>query len=381
MKAPLDRRSVRTWIEVDRGALEHNLIVFRSLLPPGCRLMAICKSNAYGHGLYDLAPVLQEMGVDWFGVDSIVEAVTLRKKGIRKPILVLGYTLPGRFGEAEKYRVSLTVSSLENLRALTAFPSSRPVRVHLKLDTGMHRQGFLPSQWEVALAVLSKYRGRLQVEGIYTHFASAKDPAERDYTSGQIEEFEKAVALFGTSENRPILHASATAGVMNYPEAAYDLARIGIGLMGHWPSTETKRAWDKKIVLRPALAWRTIISEVKTLKKGLGIGYDLTETLKRDSRVGVCPIGYWHGFPRNLSLIGEVLVKGQRAKVLGAISMDMIVIDLTDAAGARVGDVVTAIGRDGREEVSAYEVARRAGVSHYELLTRLNPLIQKFYTS
>ncbi|MDH4271359.1 MAG: alanine racemase, partial [Candidatus Aminicenantes bacterium] len=210
-------------------------------------------------------------------------------------------------------------------------------------------------------------------------FASAKDPAERDYTNGQIEEFEKAVAFFATSGNRPIRHASATAGAMNYPEAAYDLARIGIGLMGYWPSTETKRVWDKKIFLRPALAWRTIISEVKTLQKGQGIGYDLTETLKRDSRVGVCPIGYWHGFPRSLSLIGEVLVKGRKAKVLGAISMDMIVIDLTDTAGARVGDVVTAIGRDGREEVSAYEVARRAGVSHYELLTRLNPLIQKFY--
>ena len=379
MKAPLDRRSVRTWIEVDRSALEHNLIVFRSLLPPGCRLMAICKSNAYGHGLYDLAPVLEEMGTDWFGVDSIVEAVTLRKKGIRKPILVLGYTLPGRFGEAGKYRVSLTVSNLENLRALAAFPSARQARIHLKLDTGMHRQGFLPSQWAAARALLSKHRGRIRLEGLYTHFASAKDPAERGYTNGQIEEFEKAIAFFGTSEKRPILHASATAGAMNYPEAAYDLARIGIGLMGHWPSAETKRAWDRKIVLKPALAWRTIISEVKTFKKGLGVGYDLTETLKRDSRVGVCPIGYWHGFPRSLSLVGEVLVKGRRAKVLGAVSMDMIVIDLTDADDAGVGDVVTAIGRDGREEVSAYEVAQRAGVSHYELLTRLNPLIQKFY--
>ncbi|HUU39147.1 MAG TPA: alanine racemase, partial [Candidatus Desulfaltia sp.] len=313
-------------------------------------------------------------------VDSIVEAVTLRKKGIRKPILVLGYTLPGRFGDAEKYRVSLTVSSPENLRVLAAFPNPRPTCIHLKLDTGMHRQGFLPSQWEAARALLSKNRGRIQVEGIYTHFASAKDPANRGYTNGQIKEFEKAVAFFGASANRPIRHASATAGAMNYPVAAYDLARIGIGLMGHWPSVETKRAWDKRIVLKPALTWRTIISEVKTLKKGLGVGYDLTETLKRDSRVGVCPIGYWHGFPRSLSLVGEVLVRGRRAKVLGTISMDMIVIDLTDAGGARVGDGVTVIGRDGREEVTAYEVARRAGVSHYELLTRLNPLIQKYYT-
>jgi alanine racemase len=127
------------------------------------------------------------------------------------------------------------------------------------------------------------------------------------------------------------------------------------------------------------LTWRTIISEVKELKKAQGIGYDLAEFLKRDSRVGVCPIGYWHGFPRSLSLIGEVLVRGRRAKVLGTVCMDMIVIDLTDIAGAGVGDVVTAIGRDGRETMSAYELAQRAGVSHYELLTRLNPLIQKFY--
>jgi len=381
MNAPLNRRSVRTWIEVDRGALEHNLIVFRSLLPPGCRLMAICKSNAYGHGLYDLAPVLEEMGADWFGVDSIVEAVTLRKKGIKKPMLVLGYTLPGRFGEAREHRISLTVSSLENLRALNASSRSRPIRVHLKLDTGMHRQGFLPSQWETVRRLLLKKRRSVQVEGIYTHFASAKDPADRSYTVRQIKEFEAAIAFFGGLADRPLRHASATAAALNYPAAAYDLARIGIGLMGHWPSAETKRAWDKRIVLKPALAWRTIISEVKTLRKRQGIGYDLTEFLSRDSRVGVCPIGYWHGFPRSLSLVGEVLVRGRRAKVLGTVCMDMIVIDLTGIEGARVGDVVTAIGRDGREEMTAYEVARRAGVSHYELLTRLNPLIQKIYSA
>ncbi len=379
MKAVLERRPVRTWIEVDRNALEHNLILFRSLLPPGCRLMAICKSNAYGHGLYDLAPVLEEMGADWFGVDSLVEAVTLRKKGIRRPILVLGYTLPGWFGDAVKHRISLTVSNPENLRVLSAFRSPRSARIHLKLDTGMHRQGFLPAQWEAARTLLLKRPGRIQVEGIYTHFACAKDPRDRGYTNGQMREFEKAVVFFGASGSRPIRHASATAGALNYPEAAYDLVRIGIGLMGHWPSSETKRAWDKKIFLKPALTWRTIVSEVKTLRKGRGIGYDLTEILKRDSRVGVCPIGYWHGFPRSLSRVGEVLVRGRRVKVLGTISMDMVVIDLTDADGARVGDVVTVIGRDGREEITAYEVARTAGVSHYELLTRLNPLIQKDY--
>ena len=275
--------------------------------------------------------------------------------------------------------MSLTISSLENLRALAARNSTRPVRIHLKLDTGMHRQGLLSSQYGAARAVLSKHRGRIRLEGIYTHFASAKDPGERSYTHGQIREFERAVAFFGASAGLPVRHASATAGVLNYPEASYDLARVGIGLMGHWPSAETKRAWDGKIVLKPALSWRTIVSEVKTLKRGQGIGYDLAERLKRDSTVGVCPIGYWHGFPRSLSLVGEVIVRGRRAKVLGTVCMDMIVIDLTNAGGARPGDVATVIGREGREEITAHELAGKAGVSHYELLTRLNPLIQKFY--
>lgn len=374
----VDRRSLRTWIDLDRSALARNVLTFRCLLPPDCRLMAVCKSNAYGHGLYDLAPLLQEMGVDWFGVDSVVEGVTLRKKGIRRPVLILGHTLPSRFTEAGRHRISLTVSNLESLRALTALKPPRPLRVHLKFDTGMHRQGFLPSQWEAALGLVRKCGRRVEVEGMYTHFAAAKDPDCRDYTEQQIGEFERARALFREAGFNPICHANATAGVLNYPLASYDLARIGIGLMGYWPSSETRQAWHKKIALKPALRWRTIVSEVKTLERGLGVGYDLTERLKRRSKIGICPIGYWHGFPRSLSRVGEVLVRGCRAKVLGTVSMDMIVIDLSRAEGARVGDAVTVIGRDGCDEITVYEVASRAGVSHYELLTRLNPLIQKF---
>src|SRR4030042_2502098 len=129
MSGGIDRRGLRTWIEVSRGALAHNLQVFRRLLAPGCRIMAICKSNAYGHGLYDLAPVLEELGVDWFGVDSIVEAVTLREKGIRSPLLVLGYTLPSRFEEAARHQISLTISSLESLRDLRSFRSRSGLRI------------------------------------------------------------------------------------------------------------------------------------------------------------------------------------------------------------------------------------------------------------
>jgi alanine racemase len=378
MSRAVDRRSLRTWIDLDRAAIAHNVVTFRALVPPGCGLMAVCKSNGYGHGLFDLAPVLQAFGVDWFGVDSIVEAVTLRRKGIRGPILVLGYTLPSRLAEAADHRISLTISGFESLEALALFCGRRGPRVHLKLDTGMHRQGFLPPQWESVLGRLRGGGGRVKVEGIYTHFASAKDPLRREVTERQIEEFERASSLFHGAGLHPLRHANATAGVLNYPAADYDLVRVGIGLMGYWPSAETKRAWEKRVVLTPALSWRTIIAERKVLGKGMGIGYDLTETLRRRTPVGICPIGYWHGFPRSLSRVGEVLVRGRRAKVLGTVSMDMIVIDLSRVPDAQVGDIVTVIGRSGKDEITVYEIAGRAGVSHYELLTRLNPLIQKF---
>ncbi len=375
-----DRGALRTWIEVDKKALEHNLHVFRRRIPRSCQIMAVAKSNAYGHGLYDFVPLMETMAVDWFGVDSIVEAVTLRRNGITKPILVLGYTLPVRFKEAIKYRVSLTISSMESLRGLAALPDCRKIKIHLKLDTGMHRQGFLPGKVSDLIRYVKKNTLRLNIEGVYTHFATAKDPGSRDYTRNQIELFERSLSGLHQAGFRPLRHACATAGTLNYPEAHYDIVRIGIGLMGLWPSAETRRAWEKDVALKPALTWRTILSETKRLKKGAGIGYDLTETLARDSTVGVCPIGYWHGFPRSLSRVGEVLIRERRAKVLGSVSMDMIVVDLTGIRGARVGDVVTVIGKDGKEEITAYETAARARVSPYEFLTRINPLIQKFYT-
>lgn len=375
----IEKNMVRTWIEVDRRALGHNYRLLRRLLPPKCRLMAVAKSNAYGHGLYDYAPVMEELGVDWLGVDSIVEAVTLRQIGIRKPILVFGYTVPARFEEAAKHNISLTVSSFECLRALQNYRNRGKIRVHVKIDTGLHRQGFFPDELPRVIRMLKKNPAYVDVEGTYTHFAKAKDPQDRSYTLGQIEKFQKALDACQNAGFSPIRHACATAGTFSYPEARYDMVRIGVGLLGLWPSLEMKTALGKTYRLKPALSWRTIISEIKHLPKGSGVSYELTETLGRDSKVGVCPIGYWHGFPRSLSSSGEVLTHGRRAKVLGLVTMDMIVVDLTDIPGVSVGDVVTLVGRDNKDEITAYEMAQKAGVSYYELLTRLNPLIQKYY--
>jgi alanine racemase len=374
----IDKHLLRTWIELDRGALAHNIRLFRDLLPAGCQLMGVAKSNAYGHGLYDFVPAVETLGADWIGVDSIVEAATLRETGIKKPILVLGYTLPARMPEAARDGIRLTISSFESLAALGRSGVEGQVRVHIKIDTGLHRQGFLPEQVPELVSVLRRDRPRLEVEGLYTHFAAAKDPDDKAYTRSQIEAFRAAAASFRAAGYKPLLHACATAGAFLFPEAHFDMVRVGIGLVGLWPSLMMKPAEAQSPDLRPVLSWRTILSEVKPLPAGSKIGYDLTETLERDSVVGVCPIGYWHGFPRALSRVGEVLVRGRRARVLGNVTMDMITIDLTDVPGAAVEDTVTVIGRDGEAEIAAYEPAERAGQSYYEFLTRLNPLIQKY---
>jgi alanine racemase len=400
-------KTLRTWIEIDTKALKRNILTFRKLIGPKVKLMAVVKSNAYGHGLLDFvrACVKCQMSdakcsIDWYGVDSIVEAIALRKAGLKKPILVLGYTLPDRFSEAVKYKLSLTISTFENIRALKRL--KRQPNIHIKIDTGMHRQGFLPNQISAVIRELKKAKLFKEVEGVYTHFAAAKDRTYPFYTNEQIKKFERAYLQFEANGFLPFLrHAAATGGTLLHPEAHYDMVRIGIGLYGLWPSREaqiqftlpeiknktspkqnkfaTGRAKIKNIELRPILTWKTIVSEIKKIPAGSYVGYDLTERVVRPTRIAILPVGYWHGVDRGLSSIGNVIVKGKRAKILGRVSMDMITVDVTNIPDLKVGDVATLIGRDGDEEITAYEWAEKLSTTHYEIITRLNPLIKRIY--
>jgi len=369
---------LRTWIEVSVAALQDNYATFRGLIEPGCRLMAIAKSNAYGHGLIDYSRTMQALGADWIGVDSIVEAVKLRQNGITAPILVLGYTLPQWFAMAMEQQISLTISTRDSLRQIAQRRLSA-LRLHLKIDTGMHRQGFQPDELPEVCRFIAEHDITGQVEGIYTHFAAAKNPAFPADTQQQLARFTEAINIVEAAGMRPIRHASATAGTLVFPETHFDMVRIGIGLMGYWPSHETRACYADRVHLRPALTWKTIVTEVKTVREGEAIGYDFTEKLPRDSTIAILPIGYWHGYRRSLSGIGHVLVHGRRARVMGRISMDMICIDVTDFEGVQCGDEVTLIGSDGAEAVEIYELARLSETSWYETITQLNPLIKKFY--
>lgn len=368
----------RTWVEVDRRAIAHNAGVFHRLVDKSekVKLMAVVKSNAYGHGLVDSAKTLSRAFCDWFGVDDLDEALALRAAGIKQPILVLGYTLPSRFREAAKNKVSLTVASLESLRLALKI---RNLKVHLKLETGLNRQG---------LTVVGKLEGsRDQVEGVYSHFAAAELADQkkfRDYCNFQMDRFEKMASEIEKVLNKKLIkHMAGTAAAINLPRSRYDLVRVGIGMYGLDPTSDPRQPLldvptadsRRSGRLKPALSWYSIIAQVKSGKKGERVGYNLTERLARDSKLAIVPVGYWHGYPRALSNKGEVIVKGRRCKVVGRISMDMMTIDVTDVRDVKAGGVVTLIGKG----LSAEEVAAEAGTINYELVTRINPLLKRIY--
>ncbi len=368
---------VRTWLELDQTALTNNFQVLRSFLAPQCLLLGVVKSNAYGHGLIDFSQQLVELGANWLGVDSITEGLALRRAGITLPILILGYTLPSLLAQARQENCSVTISSWENLRAWANLPESERPQVHLKLDTGMTRQGFTEKDWSEVFAFWQQQAGDNSLEGLYTHLSSAKNPAFPQYTQKQLINFEQACQLVKEYGQQPLRHAAATAGALLFPETHFDMVRYGIGLYGIWPALAVKEFLSERLTLKPVLSWRSLISEIKEVPKGTPIGYDGVEKMWRDGRLAIVPIGYWHGFDRELSSIGHVLIKGQRARVVGRVSMDMIIIDVTDIDDLQVGQTITLLGRDGEQEITADEIASLIDTSCYEVITRLNPLMKK----
>jgi alanine racemase len=372
-----ETKGIRTWIEIDKGALKHNYDVFRGLIGPKVKLMAIAKSNAYGHGMLDYAMTMSELGVDWLGVDSITEALKLRAKGLKTPILILGHTLAERYQECSENDLTIALSNFDQIENIKSEYSN--IAVHIKVDTGMHRQGFQIDEIEKTCQQIKKLKN-VEVKGIFTHFAAADNPAHSADTNRQIKLFDEACAIakdyFGDSL---ICHAAATSGTLLFPNSHYDMVRLGIGLFGLWPSEEVRVYMEGKAKLEPALSWKTVVVEVKDLKAGERISYGLTEKLLVDSKIAILPIGYWNGFRRSLSSVGHVLIRGQRAKVLGRVTMDMITVDVTKIKGVEYGDQVTLIGQDGDGEIAVDEIAKLCETINYEIITQLNPLMRRIY--
>jgi alanine racemase len=365
----------RTWVEIDTKAIEENTETLKKILS-GKLLMSVVKSNAYGHGMTLSARAVLSGGADMLAVDDIDEALELRREGVKAPILVLGYIMPARFREAVMKNISITISSITSLEELMLQEFSRKPRIHIKFDTGLHRQGIPDSDMDRLLSALTSRRWRANIEGVYTHFAAMESPTEKEYSKRQIKSFEACVKMLAERGFSPLRHVSASSGILFSPDFHYDVARAGIAIYGLWPSPEI-RDHARGVILRPALAWKSIVTEVKSVKKGERVGYDLTHTLTRDSRIALTPVGYWHGLPRSLSNVGSVLVRGKHAPIVGRISMDMTIVDVTGITGAMAGDTVTLIGTDGPAVISAEDMATKAGTINYEIVTRINPMIER----
>ncbi len=382
--------AAKTWVEVSRRALISNARAFRKRLGERTALMAVVKSNAYGHGLIETAKALQPQA-DWFGVDNIDEAAVLKHRGIVKPILILGFTPSWRMKEAAHHRYRMTVSSVEQVKAAKAAAASakRDVFLHVKVETGMTRQGAELRELPAVAALINSSK-RLRFEGLSTHYANIEDTRDHAYASEQLERFIQAANLLEAhGVNPPLKHTACTAAATLFPDTHFNLARVGIGLYGIWPSKETRETAEERGVgleLQPVMTWKTRIAQIKEVKRGTPIGYGLTEAMPKAGRIAVLGAGYWDGYDRGLSSVGEVLIHGKRAKIMGRVCMNMCMADVTHIPGAKAEDEAVLLGpassgagrgRIGRAGIPAEELAAKLNTISYEIVTRVNPLLPR----
>jgi len=411
-----------TWLEISKSALIHNLRQFRKIIGSKIKLMAVVKSNAYGHGMIECAKIFEKNGADYLGVVNLDEALQLRRNNLKKPILVLTFwptpmnypaSAEPRFSSGEFQRITnkkieeaikkniefcaYTDQQLDFLAKISQ-KIGKKAKIHLKIDTGTSRIGVLPEN-SLNFALKCLKLPNLELKGIFTHFAKS-EAYNQKYTLLQTRRLKKIaqeiilktapnlfsrVLKFNATADKnktilPIIHAACTASTIINSMTHFDLVRIGIGLYGLWPSQATKHyGASSSVVLKSALTWKTRVIQVKELSKGTPIGYDCTYRCKKRTKIAILPVGYWDGYDRKLSNCGEVLIRGRRAPVRGRICMNLTIVEVTKIPGVKVGDEVVLIGRQNDKEITAEELAEKIGTINYEIVTRINPQLSRIY--
>ncbi|HEV2953028.1 MAG TPA: alanine racemase [Candidatus Dormibacteraeota bacterium] len=355
--------SILKWAEVDLDAIAFNIGQVQRAIGPDSRLLAVVKADAYGHGVGPVAVTALKSGSWGLAVSTLEEAIPLR--GLCPPdrTLIMGGLSPDQASVAAELGCAVTCSTFELAAALERSASRRPIPVHLKVDTGMGRHGCRPDA-AAALAKLIADSNHLRLAGVMTHFAQAE--ADGGFTQHQFEVFQAVIAGLGIDPG--VRHACNSAAALRFPEMAMDVVRAGIALYGcEWQT------------LRPALALRSRLVQVKEIEAGGSVGYGRTWVAPGSTLVGLVPIGYADGVHRARSGKGWTLVGGKRAPLLGRVSMDTIAVDLTEVANPCIGDVVTLIGADGEEEISAEQVGAWSGTVSYEVVTSIGPRVERHY--
>lgn len=376
------------YARIDLGAIQTNIRNLKQLTVGSPLFMAVVKANAYGHGAYTVARTALDSGAQWLGVARFHEAMELREAGVSAPILIFGFTPPEAAAELAANNLTATVYGVDMAEALSseAVKAGVRVRAHLKIDTGMGRVGILTdarridssavagSALEETRRILS-FKG-LEMEGIYTHFAAA-DSEDKAYAHYQLSEFNTLLnALKHAGMEFPLRHAANSAGIIDIPDAHFDMVRAGIAMYGLYPSLEVSR---DRIRLVPAMDLVSRVSMVKTVPKGFRVSYGMTYETRGQTCIASVPVGYADGYPRLLSSRGTMLVNGRRAPIAGRVCMDQTMLDVGHIPGVRQGDPVVVFGRQGDETVSVDELAGLVNTINYELVSSLTARVERRY--
>ncbi|MFC1631730.1 alanine racemase [Candidatus Omnitrophota bacterium] len=368
-----------TWAEIDLRAIKYNLSQIKKIVNSGrkhrIKVMVVVKANAYGHGLIPVAKILETLGADYLGVASLDEAIALRQAAIRLPILVLGSILPEEVDQALKYDLSLTICNKELTYVLNrkAKPAGKIVPVHIKVDTGMGRIGIWHEQALSFIKMIKKMKN-INIEGIYTHFASAA--RDNFFTNYQLKSFNNLLKKLHQENIQFIYrHAANSIALVDLHKSHFNLVRPGIIVYGMYP----KRSFSKILKLKPALSLKSKVVFIKEVPAGRSISYGRTFITEKTTRIATLPIGYADGYGRILSNRASVLIRGQRAPVVGKVTMDLTMIDVGHIKGVKIGDEAVLIGRQRQTVMSTEEIARVSKTIPYEIVCSITNRVPRVY--
>lgn len=363
---------------IDMSRLDKNIKYLKSMIIPDTEFMAVVKANAYGHGLYETARQAIESGATWLGVALPEEGAALRASGIDTNILVLGEIDQEQCEIVAKNNLAQTIASTNAADILNSIAghTKTKVKIHIKLDTGMGRIGF--RSWPGLLGLLKqlKYNENLIFDGVLTHFPTADDNDDC-HTIEQIDYFNKMIELIKSENIMPrYIHAANSAALLKYPNAHYNLVRPGISMYGYLPSNKMNHTSS---CLLPVLQWETKVTHINTVEDGGNVGYGKNYTAKGKIRVATLPVGYADGYNRKLGNNADVLIRKKRAPVIGTVCMDQMMVDITNVKDVEIGDKVVLLGEQGKECITADELADRCDTISYEILTSISDRVPRVF--
>jgi alanine racemase len=380
MQKKINKVFPKTWVEISASHLLSNLKLFRKVAGPKVKIAAVVKANAYGHGLTEVVSILKKK-VDVFAVDTIEDALFIRQEDKKVTILVLGYVRKENISLLIRNAISFVAYRPDILKHIINLNLSKKAKIHIKVETGLNRQGVRGEELVKVLDFITKHQSKFILEGVYMHFANVEDTTDPSFAMKQLASFNESLGLIKSKGfTPPLIHSAASAAALLHKKSHFSMIRTGIGLYGLWPSPETKKSVlkkDKKNILKPVLSWKTTIAQIKMIKKGESVSYGRTWIAKNDTKIAIVPVGYSDGLDRGLSNKGKVIVGGGFAPIIGRVAMNMIMVDVTKINKISPDSEVIIIGEKGKLKISAEDIAEKIDTINYEVVSRINPILPR----